>query len=165
MDHEIIRKRPRGEGEPRLPTGWGAARARLDGLPGGGRNIAHEALERHVAAGHGADLALIWLGREGARRTLTYADLAAEAARFAHVLHAHGIAPGERMFILSGRVPELYAATLGAMKAGVVVSPLFAAFGPEPVRARMESATRGSSSPPRSTTRGRSRRGGPGCRA
>jgi acyl-coenzyme A synthetase/AMP-(fatty) acid ligase len=42
------------------------------------------------------------------------------------------------MFLLSGRVPELYAATLGAMKAGVVVSPLFAAFGPEPVRARME---------------------------
>ncbi len=165
MDHEIIRKRPRGDGGPRLPTGWDAARARLDGLPGGGRNIAHEALERHVAAGHGADLALIWLGREGARRTLTYADLAAEAARFAHVLREHGIAPGERMFILSGRVPELYAVTLGAMKAGVVVSPLFAAFGPEPVRARMESATRGSSSPPRSTTRGRSRRGGPGCRA
>jgi acetyl-CoA synthetase len=48
------------------------------------------------------------------------------------VLRAHGIGPGERMFLLSGRVPELYAAALGAMKAGVVVSPLFAAFGPEP---------------------------------
>ncbi|MCT8330742.1 acetate--CoA ligase [Albidovulum sediminis] len=121
-----------------LPTGWDAARARLDGLPGGGLNIAHEAVDRHVAAGYGTEVALIWLGREGGRRTLTYADLAAEAARFAHVLRAHGIAPGERMFLLSGRVPELYAATLGAMKAGVVVSPLFAAFGPEPVRARME---------------------------
>jgi acetyl-CoA synthetase len=121
-----------------LPTGWDAARARLQGLPGGGLNIAHEAVDRHVVAGHGAEVALIWLGRDGERRTLSYADLAAEAARFAHVLRTHGIARGERMFLLSGRVPELYAATLGAMKAGVVVSPLFAAFGPEPVRARME---------------------------
>ena len=138
MAHPIIAKRGPSGDAPRLPTGWAAARARLDGLPDGGLNIAHEAVDRHVAAGHGAETAIIWLGRDGARRVLTYADLAAEAARFAHVLRTHGIAPGERMFLLSGRVPELYAATLGAMKAGVVVSPLFAAFGPEPVRARME---------------------------
>ena len=121
-----------------LPTGWEAARTRLQGLPGGGLNMAHEALDRHVAAGHGTQPALIWLGRNGQRETLTYADLAADAARFAHVLRAHGVERGERLFLLSGRVPALYAATLGALKAGVVVSPLFAAFGPEPVRARME---------------------------
>ena len=121
-----------------LPTGWAAARARLQGLPRGGLNIAHEALDRHVAAGHGDQPAIIWLGRNGKREVLTYADLAADAARFAHVLRAHGIESGDRLFLLSGRVPALYAATLGALKAGVVVSPLFAAFGPEPVRARME---------------------------
>ena len=121
-----------------LPTGWDAARDRLEGLPGGGLNIAHEALDRHVAAGHGDQPALIWLGKDGARQVLSYADLAADAARFAHVLRAHGIERGARLFLLSGRVPALYAATLGALKAGVVVSPLFAAFGPEPVRARME---------------------------
>lgn len=137
MAQAIIRKAPASAATP-LPEGWDAARARLEGLPDGGLNIAHEALDRHVVAGHGAQAALIWLGREGQRQVLSYGDLAAEAARFAHVLRAHGVAPGERMFLLSGRVPELYAATLGAMKAGVVVSPLFAAFGPEPVRARME---------------------------
>ncbi len=128
----------RAGGAAPLPTGWAAARARLDGLPGGGLNIAHEAVDRHVTAGHGAQAALIWLGREGQRRVLTYGDLAAQAARFAHVLQAHGIGPGARLFLLSDRVPELYAVTLGALKAGVVVSPLFAAFGPDPVRARME---------------------------
>ena len=137
MPERIIRK-PRRDATPALPTGWEAARGRLEGLPGSGLNIAHEAVDRHVAMGHGAQTALIWLGREGARRVLTYADLATEAARFAQVLRAHGIGPGAVMFLLSGRVPELYAATLGALKAGVVVSPLFAAFGPEPVRARME---------------------------
>ncbi|MBA3908478.1 MAG: acetate--CoA ligase [Rhodobacter sp.] len=138
MTHAIIAKKAPEGGQKPLPTGWDAARSRLAGLPGGGLNIAHEAVDRHVAAGHGAQDALIWLGREGERQVLTYADLAADAARFANVLRAHGVAQGERMFLLSGRVPALYAATLGALKAGVVVSPLFAAFGPEPVRARME---------------------------
>jgi acetyl-CoA synthetase len=138
MTASIIRRPGRTGGSPVLETGWTAARARLAGLPGGGLNIAHEAVDRHVIAGHGGQTALIWLGREGQRQTFSYAELAADAARFAHVLRAHGIGPGERLFLLSGRVPALYAATLGALKAGVVVSPLFAAFGPEPVRARME---------------------------
>ena len=137
MPYEVIRKQVLAGG-PCGPFGWKAARARLEGLPGGGLNIAHEALDRHVSSGHGTQDALIWLGRNGERKVFTYADLAGEAARFAHVLRAHGIAAGERLFLLAGRVPELYAATLGAMKAGVVVSPLFAAFGPEPVRARMQ---------------------------
>ncbi len=138
MTHAIIAKTIPRDDARRLPTGWDAALARLAGLPGGGLNIAHEAVDRHVAEGHGAEPALIWLGREGERRVLSYTDLAVDAARFANVLRIHGIAPGQRMFLLSGRVPALYAATLGGLKAGVVVSPLFAAFGPEPVRARME---------------------------
>ncbi|HMO09462.1 MAG TPA: acetate--CoA ligase [Paracoccaceae bacterium] len=138
MTTSIIRKSGNPGGTTSPATGWAAARARLAGLPGGGLNIAYEAVDRHVVAGHGAQPALIWLGRDGARRVLSYADLAADAARFAHVLRAHGIGPGAVMFLLSGRVPELYAATIGALKAGVVVSPLFAAFGPEPVQARME---------------------------
>lgn len=138
MTYAVIRKTLRQTDISPLPTGWEAARARLEGLPGGGLNIAHEAVDRHVAAGNGKQPALIWLGRDGGRQVLTYADLAADAARFANVLRAHGIGVGDRMFLLSGRVPALYAATLGALKAGVVASPLFAAFGPEPVRARME---------------------------
>lgn len=138
MAHEVAAGTRRRSGTGRLSAGWEAARARLEGLPGGRLNIAHEAVDRHVTGGHGAQPALIWLGREGERRVMTYADLAAEAARFAHVLRSYDIAPGERLFLLSGRVPELYAATLGALKAGVVVSPLFAAFGPEPVLARMQ---------------------------
>jgi acetyl-CoA synthetase len=35
-------------------------------------------------------------------------------------------------------VPELYAAALGTLKAGLVFTPLFSAFGPEPIRTRME---------------------------
>jgi acetyl-CoA synthetase len=37
-----------------------------------------------------------------------------------------------------GRRPELFSGVLGALKAGLTVTPLFSAFGPEPIRARME---------------------------
>lgn len=134
---ETIRK-PRATASKAEPFSWQAERAALDGLPGGGLNIAHEAVDRHVAAGHGGQIALRWLGRDGARRDLSYGALAADAARFANALSAHGLTRGDRVYALLGRVPELYAAALGTLKAGMAFTPLFAAFGPEPIRARME---------------------------
>ena len=50
------------------------------------------------------------------------------------------MARGERVFVLAGRIPELYVAVLGGLKRGCVVSPLFSAFGPEPIATRLASA-------------------------
>lgn len=44
---------------------------------------------------------------------------------------------GERVFTLLGRVPDLYVAVLGTLKAGCVLSPLFPVYGPEPIRERL----------------------------
>jgi acetyl-CoA synthetase len=49
-----------------------------------------------------------------------------------------GIGKGDRVFTLLGRVPELYLTVLGSLKNTSVVSPLFSAFGPEPIRQRLE---------------------------
>jgi acetyl-CoA synthetase len=116
---------------------WTAARAALNGLPAGGLNIAHEAVDRHVAAGRGDRIALRWLGRNGARRDLAYAELSALSSRFAHTLEELGVERGERVFACCDRLPELYAAALGALKRGAVFCPLFSAFGPEPLRQRL----------------------------
>jgi acetyl-CoA synthetase len=124
--------------QARASFSWSAARALLDGLPGGrGLNIAHEAVDRHVAAGRGDQCALRWLGRHGERRELSYADLAAGSGRFAAGLAQLGVRPGERVFACSGRIPELYIALLGTLKLGAVFCPLFSAFGPEPLRQRL----------------------------
>jgi len=125
---------PRG---PDDSEGWAEARSLIDGLDGG-VNIAHEALDRHVNAGHGAQTALRWLGRDGGRREISYGELADLSARFARVLADHGLARGESVFALMGREPALYAAALGTLRAGLVFTPLFSAFGPEPIRTRME---------------------------
>jgi acetyl-CoA synthetase len=117
---------------------WTDARALLDGLAGGGLNIAHEAVDRHVKAGRGNKLALRWIARDESIRDFTYAALGAQANRFANILAQHGIRKGDRVFSLLGRVPELYIAALGTLKNGSVLSPLFSAFGPEPIKARMK---------------------------
>jgi acetyl-CoA synthetase len=116
---------------------WRQARALLDGLPDGGLNIAYEAVDRHVLAGHGERVALRWIGRDDRICDFTYAGLGAAVNRFANVLARCGVAKSERVFSLLGRVPELYFAALGTLKNGSVFSPLFSAFGPEPIKARM----------------------------
>jgi acetyl-CoA synthetase len=117
---------------------WEAIRGELAGLPGGrGLNIAHEAVDRHAAGPRASHLALRWLGKDGAVRDFTYADLARGSARFANVLRALGVGKGERVFALLGRIPELYLAALGTLKNASVFCPLFSQFGPEPVLQRL----------------------------
>jgi len=116
---------------------WENAARGLSGLPGGGINIAHEAVDRHAAGARAAHLALRWLGKDGSRRDFTYRDLAGLSSRFANALQQLGIGAGSRVFVLAGRIPELYVAVLGALKNRCVASPLFSAFGPEPIHTRL----------------------------
>jgi acetyl-CoA synthetase len=118
---------------------WEQARGWLDGLPaGGGLNIAHEAVDRHLANGHADHVALRCLAKDGSTFDITYADLAGRTSSFAHALRGLGLAPGDRVFSLVGRVPALYVAMMGTFKARCVFAPLFSAFGPDPVRQRIQ---------------------------
>ena len=117
---------------------WEAARRELTGLPGGGLNIAYEAVDRHAAGARRDQLALRWLGKSGQVRDFSYGQLSELTSQFANVLAGLGVVAGERVFVLAGRIPELYFAVLGALKHRCVVSPLFSAFGPEPIATRLK---------------------------
>ncbi|MGB8314220.1 MAG: acetate--CoA ligase, partial [Aestuariivirga sp.] len=117
---------------------WDEARRDLARLPGGnGLNIAHEAVDRHVADGNGERTAIRWIGAGGGQRDISYRELSVASSRFANALKALGIGAGDRVFSLLGRIPELHIAALGTWKLRAVFCPLFSAFGPEPVKARM----------------------------
>ena len=121
--------------QARADFSWDKARGELDGLPAGkGLNIAHEAVDRHASGHHRA---IRWLGKNGEVRDFTYGQLRNLTNRFANVLMGLGVGKGDRVFVLAGRVPELYIAALGSLKRGAVFCPLFSAFGPEPIKARM----------------------------
>jgi len=147
MSQDIIRKSPRpGDAAPnvadyaeaRARFDWNAERAALGAAGEGCFNICEVALDRHVACGRGERTAILWLGRDGSRIRIGYAELAERTRRFASVLAGRGIGKGDRVFGLLGRVPDLYVAALGTLRNGSVFCPLFSAFGPEPVRQRME---------------------------
>ncbi len=125
--------------QARRTFGWDAERRELDGLPGGqGLNLAYEAVGRHVAGGHGAQTAIVWLSKAGDRREISYSELDALSNQFANVLAKLGVRAGDRVYSLAGRIPELYVAALGTLKHQAVFCPLFSAFGPEPVAQRLE---------------------------
>ena len=117
---------------------WEEMYRELDWLPGGGLNKAHEAIDRHANSDKKNKLALIWEGKNGEREDYTFGDLQLLTNQFANVLGSLGIEKGDRVFIFMDRLPELYVAFFGALKAGAVVGPLFSAFGPEPVKDRMQ---------------------------
>jgi acetyl-CoA synthetase len=116
---------------------WDEARRELAGLPGGGLNIAHEAVDRHAKGALADHVAFRFLGSQG-QHDIRYGELARLTNRFANVLRALGVQRGERVFVLTGRIPALYTAVLGSFKLGCVVSPLFSAFGPEPLATRLQ---------------------------
>jgi acetyl-CoA synthetase len=125
----------------RAAFSWDSARRALDGLPGGrGLNIAHEAVDRHATGPAGRTVAIRWLGRTGGRQDITYDDLRRETNRFANALRRLGVGKGEVVGTLIGRTPALFVAVLGTLKNAGVCAPLFAAFGPDPIVARLTKA-------------------------
>jgi acetyl-CoA synthetase len=117
---------------------WEQARQELEGLPHNqGLNIAHEAVDRHANGTRAAHLAIRWLGKNGTVEDFSYSRLNDLTNRFANVLQQLGVGKGDRVFVLAGRIPELYIAALGTFKNRSVFCPLFSAFGPEPIRSRL----------------------------
>lgn len=124
--------------QARRTFSWEDAGKELDGLPANrGLNIAHEAVDRHANGACRDHLAVRWLGKNGEVQDYTYSQLRELTNRFANVLEYLGVQKGERVYALAGRIPELYIAALGTLKHRSVFCPLFSAFGPEPIRARL----------------------------
>ncbi len=122
----------------RAAFSWAEEAKGLTGLPGGGLNLAYEAVDRHAAGPLRGHTALRLLLRDEGRREVSYAELARLTSRFAGALAGLGVKPGARLFVLCNRGLELYLGVLGGLKAGCVVSPLFSAFGPEPLQTRLQ---------------------------
>ena len=121
----------------RAQFSWDAVARALPRMPDGGFNIAHLAVDRHADGPLAPHCALRFLARGAAPREYSYRDLRAAADRFAQTLSKLGIGRGDRVATLAGRIPELYIAALGTLKAGAVYLPLFSAFGPAPLETRL----------------------------
>ncbi|BBK36771.1 AMP-binding protein [Allostella sp. ATCC 35155] len=102
-------------------------------------NLAHECIDRHAA--DPARIAVRIAHADGSDEVITFRQLAEESSRFANLLVARGVAPGDRVAIMLEPSLPFYASLFGAMKAGAIAVPLFTLFGPDGLRLRVDDCT------------------------
>ena len=99
-------------------------------------NIAHECIIRH-ADGSGRPAVRI-AHADGSDEVLSFDEIAAGSARFAHWLVQSGIQPGDRIaFMLEPSLP-FYLSLFGAMMMGAISVPLFTLFGLDGLKLRVD---------------------------
>ena len=107
---------------------------------GGTLNAAHNCLDRHVADGHGGQVAYYWEGEPGDARAITYAQLLDDVSRLANALLELGVRKGDRVNIYLGMVPELPISLLACARIGAPHSVVFGGFSADSLRDRVNDA-------------------------
>jgi len=106
---------------------------------GGKLNLSYNSIDRHVEAGKGDKVALIWEPEppDEPNRILTYKDLLVEVSRLANALKRLGIKKGDRVGIYLPMIPEAVIAMQACVRIGAVHTVVFSAFSAESLRDRL----------------------------
>ncbi|ANN14650.1 acetate--CoA ligase [Amycolatopsis orientalis] len=107
---------------------------------GGKLNVAYNCVDRHVADGHGEQVAIHWVGEPGDSRDITYAQLKDEVSKAANAFESLGLTAGDRVAIQMPMVPEAIVAMLACARIGAMHSVVFGGFSPTALRSRVDDA-------------------------
>jgi acetyl-CoA synthetase len=108
---------------------------------GGQLNIAHNCVDRHVAAGRGDKVAIHWEGEPGDTRTITYNDLLTSVSQAANTLADLGVRAGDRVAIYLPMIPEAAVAMLACARIGATHSVVFGGFSVDALSSRIQDAS------------------------
>lgn len=105
-------------------------------------NICFQALDVHINSDIAKKTAIRFIGKswpidKSSVRDISYAELLVLTKNLTRALRHAGLTKGDVLFSLSPRRPESYIIALSSLRAGIVYSPLFSVFGPEPILSRM----------------------------
>ncbi|MFA5538912.1 MAG: propionyl-CoA synthetase [Gemmobacter sp.] len=104
-------------------------------------NTCWNAVDRHVAAGRGGQLAIIHDSPvTGTIQKITYAELQERVARLAGALARQGVAKGDRVIIYMPMVPEALEAMLACTRIGAIHSVVFGGFAARELATRIDDA-------------------------
>jgi acetyl-CoA synthetase len=102
-------------------------------------NMAYNCLDKHIAAGTGDQIALIWQGEPiDESKTYTYKQLLSEVNKAANVLKSLGVKKGDRITIYLPMIPELAIIMLACVKIGAVHSIVFGGFSADSLVDRIQ---------------------------
>src|SRR5213083_1024772 len=104
-------------------------------------NTCYNAIDRHVANGHGDQPALVYDSPvTGTIRVFTYAQLQDRVARCAGVLASQGVSKGDRVIIYMPMIPEAVIAMLATARLGAIHSVVFGGFASHELAVRIDDA-------------------------
>ncbi|MFZ2005919.1 MAG: propionyl-CoA synthetase [Stellaceae bacterium] len=104
-------------------------------------NMCWNALDRHVAAGRGDRVALIYDSPvTDTVASFTYRELRDRVARFAGALSGLGVVKGDRVLIYMPMVPEAAIAMLACARIGAIHSVVFGGFAAHELATRIDDA-------------------------
>ena len=85
-------------------------------------------------------LAMLWVNEQGDEKRLTFRDFTVRSNQLGNALRTMGIRKGDRILIMSPRVPEWWEAVLGIMKIGAISMPGTTLLTPKDVAYRIQAA-------------------------
>lgn len=101
-------------------------------------NMAYNCLDKHVEAGKGDQIALIWQGEPlEESKTYTYSELLSEVNKAANILKNLGVKKGDRITMYLPMIPELAIIMLACVRIGAVHSIVFGGFSADSVKDRI----------------------------
>ncbi len=110
-------------------------------FPGAMLNTSYNCLDRHVAAGNGERVALIWDSpMEGRLEHITYNQALARVEKIAGALAALGVTKGDRVVGYMPMVPEAAFTMLACARLGAIHSMVFGGFAAPELSARINDA-------------------------
>jgi len=121
---------------------WDFNTGTIEWFKGGKLNACYNCLDRHVEAGHGDQIGLIWEGndtKEDAK--LTYKQLLDEVCMFANALRKVGVKKGDRVCIYLQMILQLPIAMLACARIGAIHSVVFGAFSPDSLAERINDSS------------------------
>lgn len=121
---------------------WNFDEPKVGWFSGGSLNITENCIDRHLKAGKGNQVAILWEPNnpKDAARKITYNELHSEVCRFANVLKRNGAKKGDRICIYMPMIPELAIAVLACARIGAIHSVVFGGFSFRSLADRIQDA-------------------------
>jgi propionyl-CoA synthetase len=106
---------------------------------GGTTNTCYNCIDRHIAAGRGAETAVIYDSpMTGQTARYSYNAVLTEVSALAGVLRNHGVTKGDRVIIYMPMIPEAVFAMLACARIGAVHSVVFGGFAAHELATRID---------------------------
>ena len=110
-------------------------------FPGGEISTTYNCIDRHVEAGNGDEIAIIWDSPvSGSKEKISYSQLQEEVAALAGVLREEGVKRGDTVIVYMPMIPAALIGILAVARLGAIHAVVFGGFSAASLAQRIEAS-------------------------